>query len=424
MIARQKSQEHDWDEQMGDVSPPSLARIATDNSVFDTDDDTDGSNWFENDPLLDLERFLPADTSRLTLKWEPSEGKIIVGINTYLPLDVGRGCFALKSAEATSLSPHLPKDIRYRADSDRKLLFRLVSKIALLSPWIRQLDLEGFGGGQDFGATLDIEDVFEAFAREESSPWRMGTLVVLRTWNCDMNSIRGNQCFGLAEDEYPEGLEEVYVHNPKGSIISSSIFKIASRSKKFNRFYVFDSYDKTNVSNSNDENVIHNSNPYRFNGSRLTQSSIDAFCKVLSAANHLLEINQLPFRELLQLSETEFCKILEATTKTPNALLMIQSYNPDSENGTNLRFPVVPPRTISNLTILATRSETLRFYLLWKRSLEILRKPSARGLAPLVLQNCQIQKSIRQYIPYGKNDLIFAMLQDSLEGILEGRERR
>ena len=406
---------------MDDLSHTSLTDSESDSSFYEMDTTVDTSFSFEIDALQDLEQRLSDNVSRLTLKWEQSKdgchSKIMVGINTYLPLSIGRSCYSLEITASNETDTS-------SKSSARTLLFRLVSKIVSLSPCIRQLDLEGFGSSSNgdetnFEKALDIEDVFEAFAQEELSPWRNGRLMVLRTWNCDMNSNRGNESFDMAKGKYPRGLEEVYVHNPKGSVLSSSIFKILSRSEKLCRFYVFDGFDKSDNSNS-DGNFSdpHNNYPqHQFNGSRLTQSSIDALCEVLSSTNRLREMNQLPFRELLQLPEEKFTKILEATTQTRNTI----------GSTTNLRFPIQPPATVSRLTILASRSDSLRFFLQWKRSLEILRNPLTRHLSPLVLRKCQKRKSMHQYIPYSKNDLIFAMLQDSLEGILKlqkARERK
>ena len=386
-----KNQELDL-ERAVNSSPLLLTNKRTAIDAFDTDAS-------DNDSLSGLEQYLTADASRLTLKWELSKSnksKLIVGVNTYLPLDASRGCFSLEL-------PHEKKSPKDGNDSTRIALFRFVSTLSRLSPRIRQLDLEGFGS-KEHNESVDIEDVFEAFSKHKS--WK--SVTIIRTWNCDMNS-----CRRLRLNEYPQGLEEVYVHDPKGSVLSSSIFQITSRSKKLGRFYIFDCCDKTNRSNDNNNNdARHNNhiNRHRFNGSRMTASAIDTLCEVLSASNRLLEMSQLPFREILQLPEEQFCKIVEATTKTPSSLKISRI----------LRFPVVPPFQVSRLTILATRSETLRFYLLYKRSLEILRNPSKRKLAPFVLQNCQTtRRSTKQYIPYGKNDLLFAMLQDSLQGILE-----
>ena len=427
------------------VSPKKGSNVAIDRCTNEIDpSDRD----YIDDPLCGLERFLTKDTTRLNLKWEHSvdfinntcsNRKLIVGSNNYLPLG-GRDCFSLEIPTRKSLqSP---------SASARELLFRLVSKIAILSPCIGELDLEGFGKSNSnhlcgfdpalkaakgnnnstdvvtTTTTLDIEDVFEAFAREESSPWRSGFLSVLRTWDCDMNSHYGNHCFELAEYDYPEGLEEIYVHNPKGSVLSSSIFKIASRATKLNRFYVFDGYDTVDDDGTDNNRGpvrrTNNNNPHRFNGSRLTQSSIDTICEVFSSTNQLLEMNQLPFRELLQLREAEFSRILEATTissRETTAAPRVPS--PRVGSITNLRFPIAPPRMRSALSILATRSDALRFYLLWRRSLEVLRNPRKKGLCPLVLEKCQKRKSTKQWIPYNQIDLLFAMLQDSLEGILE-----
>ncbi len=393
-----KNQEVNLGREVNFSPSPHTKRTAIE--AFETDASEDYS-------LSGLERYLTTDASRLTLKWESSKvgnNKVIVGVNTYLPLDASRGCFSLEL-------PHEKKSPKDGNNSARIALFRLATTLSRLSPRIRQLDLEGFGSKEhnESVALLEIEDVFEAFSRNKS--WK--SITVIRTWNCDMNS-----CRRLRLNEYPQGLEEVYVHDPKGSVLSSSIFQMTSRSKKLGRFYVFDSCDKTNRSNDNNNNdVDHNNNNnnnyinrHRFNGSRMTASAIDTLCEVLSASNRLLEMSQLPFREILQLPEKEFRKIVEATTKTPNSLKIL---------GT-LRFPVVPPFQVSRLTILATRSETLRFYLLYKRSLEILRNPSKRKLAPFVLQNCQAtRRSTEQYLPYSQNDLLFAMLQDSLQGILE-----
>jgi hypothetical protein len=434
----------------------------------DVDINTDNSIDNDNisDPLRGLERFLTNDTTRLNLKWEHSvvfsnnsnsNRKIIVGTNNYLPLG-GRGCFSLEIPPRKTLqspSPS-PKERQQHGASARELLFRLVSKIVILSPYIRELDLEGFGNSNsnhhrgfdpaleasqgnnnstNATTTLDIEDVFEAFAREESSPWRSGFLVVLRTWDCDMNSHYGNNCFELAEREYPEGLEEVYVHNPKESILSSSIFKIASRAKKLNRFYVFDGCDRADDdgTDNNDAAVTNNNrgpgrrtnsnNPHRFNGSMLTQSSIDTIYEVFSSTNQLLEMNQLPFRELLQLREAEFCRILEATTISSRKTTAVPRVPGPRGGSINLRFPIALPRMHSGLSILATRSEALRFYLLWKRSLEVLRNPQKKGICPLVLEKCQKRKSTKQWIPCNQIDLLFAMLQDSLEGILDAPAR-
>lgn len=388
---------------MDDLSHTSLTESESDSSL---DYELDGSISSENNVLWGLGHCMSDKASRLTLKLEQGEDccccKIMVGMNTYLPLDAGRSCYSFDITSASNES-------RCR----KKALHHLISQIISLAPCIRQLDLEGFGG------SLDIEDVFEAFAEEELSPWRTGRLEILRTWNCDMNSKRGNKSFYLAEDEYPLGLEEVYVHNPKGSVLSSSIFRITSRSKSLCRFYVFDGFNKNDRSSYDDDVSNHHYPQHQSNGSRLTKSSIDALCEVLSATNRLREMNQLPFRELLQLPEDEFSRILEATTKT---FSIRKSYN--AEFMANLRFPIIPPAMVSRLTVLASRSEALRFYLLWKRSLEILRNPSKRCLSPMVLQNCQKRKSMRQYISYSKNDLIFAMLQDSLEGILNAREAR
>ena len=416
--------------------------------------DPSDKNYID-DPLRGLERFLTKDTSRLNLKWEHSvdfinnsnsNRKLIVGSNNYLPLD-GCGCFSLDIPTRKPLQSPSPKERQHCGTSARELLFRLVSKIAILSPYIRELDLEGFGNGNSnhhpatdpaleasqgnnnstnaatTTATLDIEDVFEAFAREESSAWRSGFLSVLRTWDCDMNSHYGKHCFELAEDEYPEGLEEVYVHNPKGSVLSSSIFKIASRAKKLSQFYVFDGYDTVDDddtdSNRGPIRRTNNNNPHRFNGSRLTQSSIDTICEVFSSTNQLLEMNQLPFRELLQLREAKFCRILEAITISLRETTAAPREPGPRGGNINLRFPIAPPGIHSGLSILATRSEALRFYLLWKRSLEVLRNPRKKVICPLVLEKCQKRKSTKQWIPCNQIDLLFAMLQDSLEGILE-----
>ncbi len=397
-----KNQELELGKEVKVLSSPFAKRSAS--NAFDTDAS-------DSDSLADLGKFLTADAARLTLKWESSEKRLILGEDTYLPLDASRGCFSLELSNEGSRQ-RSPKEIHHCNYTIRNILFEMVSKISRLSPGISQLDLEGFGRNNNsiLETTLDIEDIFEAFAKNKSSVWKK--ITVLRTWNCDMNSDYGNQNFALWNDEYPEALEEVYVHDPKGSVLSSSIFHVASRSKNLGRFYVFDSCDEANWRNHDEGNF--NINPHRFNGSRLTPSSIEALCELLSSPNRLLEMSQLPFREILQLGESEFCRILEATTKTPNSLKL---------NLGTLRFPVVPPVMVSRLTILATRSETLRFYLLWKRSLEILRNPSKKLFVPFVLQKFQAKKDNKQYIPYGKTDLVYAMLQDSLQGILERQER-
>ena len=131
-------------------------------------------------------------------------------------------------------------------------------------------------------------------------------------------------------------------------------------------------------------------------------------------------MNQFPFRELLQLPEADFCQILTATTSSPNSIPVLLSRREPPA----LRFPLsttkaTAKQTRSTLAVLTTRSEALRFYLLWKRSLEVLRNPQKRSLSPRVLKACQRRKSTNQWIPCNQIDLLFAMLQDSLEGILE-----
>lgn len=453
------------------------------------------------DPLQGLEEFLTTDTNRLNLKWVEARqgraeerklsknlGKILVGTNTYLPLG-DRACFSLdipipqpESASSSSFSS---------SNSARELLFRLISKTVILSPYVEQLDLEGFGTRRIAGKrtkdrfpciTLDIEDVFEAFAGNKSSTWRNGCLSTIRTWDCDMNSHRGNHLFDLADDEYPMGLEYVYVHSPRGGVVSSSIFKITTNAPKLHRLYIFrgqhdDNEDDSDGDNDNDNGDNDNNNnndndanpedgndghddnanesdendaneggvftnntnrttervattsiykPNRFNGSRLTPSSIEAICEVLSSRNQLLEMNQLPFRELLQLPETDFRQILRATatTRTPAAVSRREPLVKQLDRRTELRFPVdrntARTKMTSNLTILATRSEALRFYLLWKRSLEVLRDTEKRSLYPLVLEKSQERKSMLQWISCNQIDLLYAMLQDSLESMLKG----
>jgi len=258
-----------------------------------------------------------------------------------------------------------------------------------------------------------------------------------------MNSYHGNHCFDLQEYEYPEGLEEVYVHDPKGNILSSSIFKIATRAQKLNRFYVFkgynNNYDDAEDGGSDDDSdddandaagrrVENRSHLQQFNGSWLTHSAIDSICDLFASTNKLLEMNQLPHRELLQLPCPEFCRILEATrisrtagstaTTTRPRYLMTAAEEAPSQTQT-----AVPP----SFVILATRSEALRYSLLRKRSLEILRDPQKGGLFPLVLETCgkrnSIQHCIKQWIPVNRNDLLFGMLKDSLEGILNASTR-
>lgn len=448
------------------ASNPTGGKPCDESRKKDGDIDTTAErDIFNPDTFRELERFLVSDTTRLILKWEKGSvdnsnrnsscsndngigigiGKIILGTNTHLPLG-GRGCFSLDvpqrrplqsllpAPSSSSSSSLLPKKRQEHAASARELLFRLVSKITILSPRIRQLDLEGFGGNRrhetdknthtaldiDSDIDLDIEDVFEAFARNESSSWRNGFLAVVRTWDCDMDSHRGNDGFGMAEHEYPEGLEEVYVHNPRGSVLSSSIFKIARKAPKLHRFYVFHGYNDANGGEEQQRRRSNNGfgNPHRFQGSRLTRSSIDAICEIFSSTNQLLEMNQLPFRELLQLPDADFCQVLTATTSSPNSIPVLLSRREPPA----LRFPISTSKakqTRSTLAVLATRSEALRFYFLWKRSLEVLRNPQKRSLSPRVLELCQRRKSTKQWIPCNQIDLLFAMLQDSLEGILE-----
>lgn len=453
----------------------------------------------KHDPSCDLEEFLSNDTTRLNLKWEqphrqlPENGsnhsnntcaKILLGTNTYLPLG-DRACFSLDIPHPPSPSPLSP--CQQKEPSARGILFRLVSKIVTLSPRIKHLNLEGFGCKKaekgpkrpsptdsapiQKTGTLDIEDVFEAFAGNEASTWRTGFLATIETWDCDMDSHHGNHSFDLAEHEYPKGLEYVFVHSPRGSVVSASIFKITARAPKLHRLYInqghneddddflseddsdsdSDDDDDDDVDDWNDNNADtdsirrsrrlgpsdSNSNRtndgnkvYRFDGSRLTKSSIEAICEVLSSPNQLLEMNQLPFRELLQLPEADFCHILKATTITripgtaaPSGRVSPVRYGYERAK---LRFPIdrnaARAKMTSNLTFVATRAEALRFYLLWKRSLEVLRDTEMRSLYPLVLEKCQERKSMLQWIPCNQNDLLFAMLKDSLESMLKGRK--
>lgn len=381
----------------------------------------------DEDPFEGLGRVITNDTVALFLKWEQSvdhgNSRLVVGdSHCTSPFVCGGFCLNVPKRHLTQGSSSLPSPLKEHQNnnSTRELLFRLVLQIVILSPYIQRLHLVGFGGNggkhKSSHDALDIEDVFEAFAREELSTWRNGFLGYLTLSDCDMNSHNGNHFFNLAEHEYPEGLEKITVFRPRGNVISSSIFRIASKSIKFNRFDV-SLCGKTDNSNTGNTASNNRSRPHRLNGHRLTQTSMDAICEVFSSTNQLLDMNHLPCRELFQLPEAEFNRVLEATTISRIELARQLSHNQLTRR--NLQFPTMTgAKMASKFTIVSNRFDTLRYYLLRKRCLEVLRNPDKRGLSPLVLEKCQEWKKFRQAIRYNHTDLLFAMLKDSLEGML------
>ena len=117
------------------LSHTSLTESESDSSL---DYDVDGSISSEKNVIWGLGHYMSDKVSRLTLKLEQGEHdcccKIMVGMNTYLPLDAGRSCYSFDITSASNES-------RYR----NKALRLLVSQIISLAPCIRQLDFEGFG---------------------------------------------------------------------------------------------------------------------------------------------------------------------------------------------------------------------------------------------------------------------------------------
>lgn len=265
----------------------------------------------------------------------------------------------------------------------------LISLLAITSVRVRHLSIVSDGSD-----CLDIEDVFEAFAKVKFSSWRTKKLTKIVVQCSDLNSPRRGDTFHLEEDEYPEGLREILIEpfdNQKYRCyeISATIFRVVSRSSRLHRFCIDTNWD----------------------GTIYTPVAVDVLCDILNERIvPLYDTRMLSNGVLRKLSEQDFDKLLKVVTRN-RKVHYSHPVIPQSENERTLKVQL-------NF-ILNKRREVLDFHLKLNKCIDVVLQssnnksqiPAVEGNAPFILEISQSLLIDSIVKDYSTLDLLYAILQ-------------